>query len=615
MLRTLIAVLLLPFSLIMSLFVKPVERNELPEFIREEVPSLNDNQTCDKIVGNGCEFYITRPVSDKLNVVYSSDFGMSPESADNTDALNSAFTYCKDNPGTKLVIDEGTYYFAVSDKLILNNLDTCLIDGSNAKFIFCKRGSFFNIRGCKCLEINGLTIDVDRVNNPVDDVAEVRNANPDDNTFEFVFFEKENVSEDMSLFAFSQCDPETLTFGAKGSNKEHYIYMEPEQVQKVEKIAPNVLKITHNGCMDRYADGDRFIVRHDVYGGQVFGISGQSENVTFDGLKVYGSYGAGFGPGDLTNHLQIINTVIGVDPQDKTGAHVSLGADAIHIANSGGFFNLENCDISGQGDDALNIHDGLGYVYDVSGNTLKMYASACRLNAGESLAFKDTQYVDMDYSAKIVSAVQGDDCSTSKVITFDRDISDKVKPGCIAYNSAANSGNYVIRNNYFHENRARALLLQSDNGLCENNRFYKTEMQAIKIVMDIRPTLWQEGTGVNNLIIRNNTFEKCDYINEGEQITIDTYIDGHTAECYAFKNIQITDNTFSDFTSNLLKVMNVNGLDFSGNKIEASNKSNYIKMYDYCENINLDNDFSGKYADVASVVNGKFKYVVRYNEI
>ncbi len=615
MLKTLIAVFLIPFNIFLSLFFVPVEKYAVPEFIKEETPPVNSNQTYDKIIGSGCEFYITRPVSENLNVIHSSDFGMSEQLNDNTDALNSAFAYCRDNPGTKLVIDEGVYKFSVSDKLVMDKLDTCFIDGSKAKFIFSQAGLFFSVSRCNCVEINGLTVDVDRINNPVDDVAEARNVNKENNTFDLVFFEKDDVNLDMEFQAISQCDPETLTFGAKGSNKENYVYMSPENIVKVEKISGNVLRITHDGAMSNYADGDRFIIRHHVYDGQVFSVNSKSENITFDGLRIYGGYGSGFGGGDLANHYQIINTYIGVDPEDKTGAHVSLGADAIHIANSGGFFNLENCDISGQGDDALNIHDGLGYVYDVSGNTLKIYASACRLNVGENLAFKDTNFVDMDYSAKIISSVQGTDCSTSKMITFDKDISDVIAPGCIAYNAAADSGNYVIRNNYFHENRARALLLQSDNGLCENNRFYKTEMQAIKIVMDIRPTLWQEGTGVNNLIIKNNTFDMCDYINEGEQITVDTYIDGHTAECYVFKNIQITGNTFRNFTSKLMKVMNVNGLDFSDNEIEACNAENYIEMLDYCENVNLNNHFTGKFGDIASVVRGKFKNVVLYNKI
>lgn len=111
---------------------------------------------------------------------------------------------------------------------------------------------------------------------------------------------------------------------------------------------------------------------------------------------------------------------------------------------------------------------------------------------------------------------------------------ESVAEGWTAYNTECNSSNYVIRNNYFHENSARGLLLQSSNGLCENNRFFKTMAQAIKVVMDIEPTLWQEGTGVDNLIIRNNTFEKCNYSDWGTVIEIGTNIAGRSAETAVF---------------------------------------------------------------------------------
>lgn len=237
-------------------------------------------------------------------------------------------------------------------------------------------------------------------------------------------------------------------------------------------------------ALGRYADGDTFIMRHHVYDGCVFNICGETANLTFDGIKIYGSYGSGYGVGDLANHYQIINSVIGIDPGDKTGAHVSLGADGIHIAGSGGYFYLAGCDISAQGDDALNVHDGIGYVYEVDGNKIKMYSTQTRLNEGEALAFKDTHFNELGFSATITSFSNADDSSTGKVITFNKDVSAAIQPGCIAYSTVTDSGNYIIRDNYFHENRARALLLQSDNGLCENNVFYKVQGQAIKIVID-----------------------------------------------------------------------------------------------------------------------------------
>ena len=288
------------------------------------------------------------------------------------------------------------------------------------------------------------------------------------------------------------------------------------------------------------------------------------------------------------SHSQIINSFIGVNPEYKENRCVSLTADAIHIVNTDGCFNISNCDISGMGDDAVNVHDGLGYVSAVNGKTLTLIASAMRLEAGDILAFKNAKFENTDVTAKIVS-VKDLDWITKEVVV--ESIPENVTEGWTAYNTECNSGNYVIRNNYFHENRARGLLLQSSNGLCENNRFYKTMAQAIKVVMDIEPTLWQESTGVDNLIIRNNTFEKCNFSDWGTVLEIGTNIAGKSAETAVFTNIEITSNKFTDIPSTLMKVNNVNSLVFSGNTVDTgkffdkTNLQGRIYFGAYCNNV------------------------------
>ena len=170
-------------------------------------------------------------------------------------------------------------------------------------------------------------------------------------------------------------------------------------------------------------------------------------------------------------------------------------------------------------------------------------------------------------------------------------LSESVSEGFVAYSTECDSSNYVIRNNYFHENRARGLLLQSSNGLCENNRFYKTMAQAIKVVMDIEPTLWQEGTGVDNLIIRNNTFEKCNYSDWGSTIEIGTNIAGKSAETSVFTNIEISSNKFADISSTLLRADNVNGFVFCNNTIDTgeffdkNSTQGRIQFGNFCSNV------------------------------
>lgn len=602
----LLSFLLIPLLLLINLFSSPIEKIPIPEKIIEEVPDMNDIQKCDKIIGNNSQFNIIRPDSKRMKTVHSSDFGMSEILEDNTDSFIEAIEYCRNNPGTNLIIDKGNYFFNSSGKIIINGLDSCIIDGSQAKFIVSKTGTFIQITHCDVVEIDGLSIDVDRENNPVDDVLRIKNSDSKNHTLEFEFFEKNSIEESMIFSAITQCDPDSLTFGANGSSREIYIYQNPDIIKKVEKTEENVLKISHDGSFDGFKNGETYILRHHVYDGTVFSVSGETKNLTFDSVNIFGSYGAGFTVSDLVNHYQIINSKIGVDQSCNNDSHVSLGADAIHIFGTGGFFNLENCDISGQGDDALNIHDGIGYVYDVKGNTIKMYSTQTRLNEGEYLAFKDTEFIEKNFESKIVSFKNADDSETGKEITFDCDVSKNVAIGDVVYNTSTNSGNYVIRNNYFHESRARGMLLQSDNGICENNKFYKIQGQAIKIVMDIRPNLWQEGTGVNNLIIKNNTFDACDYSCWGEQITIDSYIDGHYAQCCVFKNIKIIDNVFKNFKTKLINAMNVNGLEITGNTVDASNAANYIFIQDYCDNILINNNnCSGIFKNSASIIRSK----------
>ncbi len=574
---------------IIMLFTSSAERPGTPDVLIEVNDSFSEIRIYDEIKGVGStKFYIQRPKAEKLNVVNAAQFGLSEDNQDNYSAFQSALDYCSLHPQTKLLIDKGTYYFRNLDGLDANNCTDLLIEGSDATFVFSSTGYKFFIRNSDCVEIRNLNVYWNWDESPLACVVTVSNSNPESNTVDLVFKEPQYCDENIRLAAITICDPETFTFGAKGYTKENYLYQDPTRIKSVEKISDDTLRVMHNGCMDDFENGETYILRHYVYDGTVFNLRNSSENITFDNVNIYGSAGMAYICEDSCSHFQIINSFIGVKPEYKDKRCVSLTADAIHIVNTDGCFNISDCDISGMGDDAVNVHDGLGYVSAVNGNTLKLIASAMRLETGDILAFKNDKFENTDLTAKIVSvkAIEG----IIKEVVVDK-LPDSVAEGWTAYNTDCNSSNYVIRNNYFHENRARGLLLQSSNGLCENNRFYKTMAQAIKVVMDIEPTLWQEGTGVDNLIIRNNTFEKCNYSAWGSVIEIGTNIAGRSAETAVFTNIEITANTFTDIPSLLLRADNVNGFDFSLNTVDTgeffdkNDSQGKIRMYEFCSNI------------------------------
>ena len=579
-------------SFIASILLLFTSSQTLPvksDVLVEELVNLSENRTADEINGaNGTKFYIQRPKADKLNEVNAAEFGLAEENEDNFSAFQSALNYCALNPQTKLVIDKGTYYFESINGLDANNCTDLLIEGNDATFVFSSTDYRFFIRNSDCVEIRNLNIDWNWKKSPLASVVIVQNSNTDTNTLDLVFKDAEYCDENCRLMAITQCDPETYTFGAKYSSKEVYPYQDGTNIKSVQKISDNTLRVTHNGCMNGFEDGETYILRHYVYNGTVFNLRDYSKNITFDNVSIYGSSGMAYICEGYSSRFQIINSFIGLNPEHKDKRCVSLTADAIHIVNTNGCFNISDCDISGMGDDCINVHDGLGYVSAVNGNTLTLIASAMRLEVGDTLAFKNDKFENTDVTAKIVSvkALEG---ITKEVVV--EGLPETLSVGWTAYNTECNSGNYVIRNNYFHENRARGLLLQSSNGLCESNRFYKTMAQAIKVVMDIEPTLWQEGTGVDNLIIRNNTFEKCNYSDWGSVIEIGTNIAGRSAETAVFTNIEISSNSFKDIPSTLMRTDNINGLVFSENTVDTgdffdnSSVQGSLWFGEYCSNV------------------------------
>ena len=555
--------------LFVNMFAVEVPKIESTDVLIEEKPSENELRTYDELIGvSNSEFYIERPKEEALNEVSGTDFGMSAESNDNFEAFKSALSYCGSHSGTCLKLKEGIYNINNKETFSLHGLKDILIDGCGATLVFSNVVSCFSIADSDCVEIKNLKFDWNWNLKPLSDIVTIAKANSKTNELDMVFRDRE-ADEGTVFSAITRCDNETFTYGIMGSAKENYIYQHPECIKSVTKTDKNVLHIKHDGSFAKFKNGETYILRHYVYDTNFMGMS-SSKNITIDGISLYGYPGSGFVVNNKTSHFQIKNSYIGVNPEYKETCHTSLGADAIHIVNSNGCFNIENNDISGQGDDALNVHDGLGCADEVCANKIMLTASAMLINVGDTLGFRDDKYNATDITAKVIDIKQIN--YDYFQITFDRNLDGIVKKNYIAYNTEYNSENYIVRNNYIHENRARGLLLQSSNGLCENNTFYKTEMQAIKVVMDISRGLWYEGTGVDRLVVRNNKFELCDYISTGEVITIGTNLDGKTAVSQPFTNIEITGNTFADFPQYSLNANNVNGLIFSDNTIDAGRK-------------------------------------------
>lgn len=545
--------------------LKPTPITMPENLAAESEPTTDEMRTYDRVDGvNDSAFYIARPNEKSYRSVNASDFGVSTAADDNYSAFCKAIEYCKANPNITLKVDGGKYYFRTDKSIMLNGLKNVLIDADGAQFIF-ENPNYFHIVNCNCIEIRGLGItwnlDVSRLAS----LVKIRNASKESHSFELEFTELNEVSADIPIMAFTKYDPETLTPGTRQDFKENYVYQFPGSIKTVEKTGHNVLKVTHDGSLDNYTDGEVYLLRHHVYGGNAFNVYNTS-NITFSGIKLYAVAGMGWLIENRSEHFQLLSCVIGLDPEHDDN-RISTTADGVHIANTNGKFRISGCDFSFMGDDDVNVHDNIATVTDkLDEKTVEIYTNANNFAAGDTAIFSSKGFDRFGFSAEVTS-VEG------KKLTFDKELPDYIVKDCIVSNGSIDSGNYVISGNYFHENRARGLLLQSNNGLCENNRFYKTMANPIKVIMDISSGLWLEGTGVNGLVIRNNSFVECNVVEWSAQISISTNIDGKSADSTLFYNITVENNSFDNFYGRLVDASNVSNLKICSNRVNNKDGS------------------------------------------
>lgn len=545
--------------------LKPTPITMPENLAAESEPTTDEMRTYDRVDGvNDSVFYIARPNEKSCRSVNASDFGVSTAADDNYSAFCKAIEYCKANPNITLKVDGGKYYFRTDKSIMLDGLKNVLIDADGAQFIF-ENPNYFHIVNCNCIEIRGLGItwnlDVSRLAS----LVKIRNASKESHSFELEFTELNEVSADIPIMAFTKYDSETLTPGTRQDFKENYVYQFPGSIKTVEKTDHNVLKVTHDGSLDNYTDGEVYLLRHHVYGGNAFNVYNTS-NITFSGIKLYAVAGMGWLIENRSEHFQLLGCVIGLDPEHDDN-RISTTADGVHIANTNGKFRISGCDFSFMGDDDVNVHDNIATITDkLDEKTVEIYTNANNFAAGDTAIFSSKDFDRLGFSAEVTS-VEG------KKLTFDKELPDYIVKDCIVSNGSIDSGNYVISGNYFHENRARGLLLQSNNGLCENNMFYKIMANPIKVIMDISSGLWLEGTGVNGLVIRNNSFVECNVVEWSAQISISTNIDGKSADSTLFYNITVENNSFDNFYGRLVDASNVSNLKICGNRVNNKDGS------------------------------------------
>lgn len=507
-------------------------------------------------------FTVKQP-SDITEKACGEKFGFESSAADNTKAFSCAVKYLKNHPNTELYLEKGIYRFTPKSRIDLSGIKNAVINGNGSEFIFSNE-NYFNVISCDTLEIKNLTVDWDwERGGRLASVARVYDISGSTVTFEFPESGAAKQAADEVWQTMNQLDPYTLTPGCNGGAE----FWELSSRITDKKYLGNGLVSVNFGAdnLSHLEAGQVYLIRHRLYSSAVFYTGENSKNITYRDINIYGAYGSGFVAGGGAGYMLFAGIRIGLRPGTEEKYRISTTVDAFHIADTKGHFIIENCDISFQGDDCLNVHDNVGVLEENSGKKLIVSCmQPAAFRKGAQIAFKSAEdFSDFPLTATVKKVIS---LSGKAVITLDKDVSD-IPVGAVVYNSGSDSGNYIVRNNYFHECRARGLLLGSDNGLVENNRFYKTQGAALRISVDIGDS-WMEGTGVDNLVIRKNSFDGCNLNDWSSVVEFVSNYRGSIINGNCFNNIELSENTFSEFPSLAVSVSSGANIKITGNSFK-----------------------------------------------
>lgn len=253
-------------------------------------------------------------------------------------------------------------------------------------------------------------------------------------------------------------------------------------------------------------------------------------------------------------------------------------ADGIHINGLGGYLKMTHCEFIGLGDDALNVHSVPGEISNVLGNNEFDIHQPYFNNFGPPKYGKLPEYwaekgdvievYNKETFAKVGElTVEGYTEGKLKASQTEGELADGNLLINTAFCPSVHISDCTVKNT-----RARGFLIRTRNVIIENCYIYGMSLPAILITPDI--VVWHEVGNSQDVIIKNNTFEKCAIIkspaNRGAIAIKSCDDDANNVDysSYVHSNIQILNNKFIDIGNSAVYASATKGLVVADNSFE-----------------------------------------------
>ncbi|MEN8249299.1 MAG: right-handed parallel beta-helix repeat-containing protein [Bacteroidota bacterium] len=534
------------------------------------------------------------------------DYGVTPESENNHEALGKLFDAVKqmNKPVEVLFEPDAIYRIGLKNgdepkdtkhALVVEGIDSLIINGQNATFLITNPeiGAFLT-ENCDHLVVKNVRVDYDIVPFTQGVITKV---NKKEYWFELKL-DEDYPTPDQPQFENSKGRNANwgLTIRDMDNGRRSY---GPTAVfsDKWEKTADNVWRFYPKKDWAGYKDvitssrlkpGDPFVHMARNWATTFAAIN--CDDVLWENNIVYSGPNVTFYPHMTSNHI-IRNCHV----KPKKGRIFSVNGDGIHMRSSRGNVLIEDCTFRGMADDGINLHSSaLSIQKQPAQNQVIVGKHTFSVRPGDSLVLVRPSLGEIVTHAKVKEVKEE---LTSWLITLEEDLpevhsGEGFESSDNFYNLSEMASPFLIRNCEFHDYRGRGVLISTQHGVIENNKFYVNEGWGV--VFHYETSYWAEGPIAEDIIIRNNDFYAYETLVQGGIYAHISTHSGEPAKHRLFNNIKIENNKFYDYSGPIINMHDTRDVAIINNEVITTDKSPVTRqayssiILKNCEDITID---------------------------
>ncbi|SDU29492.1 Right handed beta helix region [Verrucomicrobium sp. GAS474] len=500
----------------------------------------------------------------------------------NAAALQKAAKDCRAQAGTKLLIPTGIYRLSSVASISFDSLNDVVVDGQGSTFIverLSKDGPAFQLSRCNRVEMRNFAIDWDWATTPIASLGVVSNLSADKLQCDFTFPDLDAAATKLAMAtpwrSIMPMDPVHLM-----RNDPNIIHMAKAAVV-TPGSADNVLHAVFPSPA-ALTEGATYCIRHLYYEMAGFKVS-DCHDLMFNSVDIFSIPGMGwFFAGDM-HRFTLLKCRIARKPGSRTP--LTTAADGIHVDQSVGDFLVENCSITGTGDDAMNIHDEAyqGEMVLDPADPTKLTLLHCpsyqlRLKEGDPVDFFNADFSQLGGGtapvSRQVAKVSSDNKAVDQptVVQFTAPLPEGLTPLSIVRNGRFGTRNVGISGCTIEYSNGRGILLSAQGATISDCRFLSVYSTPIDLESEIIQPLWTEGRGASNIRIEGNVFENSNQQERygGATIYSNTRIPWGPTTATLYDGITIERNRFVNSPGPVVSLCNVSNLIVRANQVEVA---------------------------------------------